>query len=95
MRKDSIHFFGFTLALTILLVFRKESRTDVTRKDLYRNLTLPLLIVAIMKIPKEIQIFVVKSSDNTYNLCHARFNKIGLSLSGRTMLFRPHSYRHM
>lgn len=52
-------FFGFILALSILLVFRKESRTDVTRKDLCRNLTLPLLIVAIMKIPKEIQIFVV------------------------------------
>lgn len=57
--KDSLHFFGFILALSILLVFRKESRTDVTRKDLCRNLTLPLLIVAIMKIPKEIQIFVV------------------------------------
>lgn len=63
MRKDSIHFLGFILALTILLVFRKESRTDVTRKDLNRNLTFPLLIVAIMKIPKEIQIFVIKLSD--------------------------------
>ena len=47
------------------------------RKDLNRNLTHPLLIMAIMKIPKEIQIFVVKSSDHTYNLCHARFNKKG------------------
>lgn len=78
MRKDSIHFFGFILALTILLVFRKESRTDITRKDLNRNLTLPLLIVAIMKIPKEIQIFVVKSWDNTSNLYYARLNKRGL-----------------
>ena len=77
MRKDSIHFFGFILALTILLVFREESRPDVTRKDLYRNLTLPLLIVVTMKIPKGIQIFVVKSSDHTYNLCHARFHKKG------------------
>ena len=94
MRKDSLHFFGFILALSILLVFRKESRTDVTRKDLCRNLTLPLLKVAIMKIPKEIQIFVVKSSDHTYNLCHARFNKKGyiFFLFER---FRPHSSRHM